>query len=172
MFQQLIPRSFLLLASLCTVYIIGTIGCGGGEDDNEWVGTWAIDTIDGQSFDDLNLEQAFAENFGAAEIDLTITANEWTFDSDGMMVVEFGVKFEVKDDGLDLSAEGSMKIIGTYVLSGSNYTLTPAQVEGTGLFEEDVDSVGPTDEDTGTWSRSGNTLTLISDDGSTMVFKK
>ncbi len=73
---------------------------------------------------------------------------------------------------MELSGQGSMKMTGTYTLSGSNYTLTPIKVEGTGIFEEDVEPVGPTDEDTGTWSRKGNTLTLISDDGSTIVFKK
>lgn len=88
------------------------------------------------------------------------------------MEVEFGMKFEVKEQGLAISGEGSMKITGTYSLTGDNYTLTPTNVEGTGLFEGDVDPVGPTDDDTGTWSRSGNTLTLNSDDGSTIVFKK
>lgn len=35
MFSQAISRSFLLLASLFVVLIIGIIGCGGDEDDNE-----------------------------------------------------------------------------------------------------------------------------------------
>ena len=168
MFGQVIPRSFLWLISLYAVLIIGIIGCGGdGDDDNEWGGTWALETIDGES-----LDQDLAEGFGDAEIDFDITANDWTFDSDGMMEVEFGMKFEVKEQGLAFSGEGSMKITGTYALSGSNYTLTPINVEGTGLFEGDVEPVGPTDEETGTWSRSGNTLTLNSEDGETLVFKK
>ena len=163
MFQQVIPRSFLWLISFYAILIIGIIGCGGDDDDNEWVGTWSLETIDGES-----LEQ----DFGDAEIDFDITANEWTFDDDGTMEVEFGMKFEVKEQGLAFSGEGSMKITGTYSLSGSNYTLTPTNVEGTGLFEGDVEPVGPTDEDTGTWSRAGNTLTLNSDDGEVIVFKK
>ena len=167
MFSQVIPRSFLWLVSIWAVLTIGIIGCGGDDDDNEWVGTWAMETVDGES-----LEQDFAEDFGDAEIDFDITANEWTFDSDGTMEAELGMKFEVSEQGFEFSGEGSMKMTGTYSLSGSNYTLTPTNVEGTGLFEEDVELVGPTDDDTGTWSRSGNTLTLNSDDGSTIVFKK
>jgi hypothetical protein len=168
MFGQVIPRSFLWLVGLYAVLTVGIIGCGGDEEDeNEWGGTWEIETIDGQS-----LDQSFAEDFGDAETDLSITANDWTFDSDGMMEVEFGMKFEVKEGGLTVSGKGSMKMIGTYTLSGSNYTLTPTEVEGTGLFEGEVESVGLTDEDTGTWSRSRNTLTLNSDDGTTIVFKK
>ena len=102
MFQQVIPRSFLWLVSIWAVLTIGIIGCGGDDDDNEWVGTWAIETIDGQSF-----EQGFAEEFGDA-IELSITANEWTFDSDGTMEMELGMKLEVKEQGLDVSGEGSI----------------------------------------------------------------
>lgn len=162
MFQQVIPRSFLWLVTLCVVLAIGVTGCGGDDDDNEWVGTWEIESVDGQS-----LDQSFAEDFG----DISITANDWTFDSDGMMEVEFGMKFEVKEEGLTISGEGSIKMTGTYVLSGSNYTLTPIEAEGTGLFEGETTVFG-SDEDTGTWSRSGSTLTLNNDDGSTIVFKK
>ena len=41
MFGQVIPRSFLWFVSLCAILIIGIIGCGGDDDDNEWVGTWS-----------------------------------------------------------------------------------------------------------------------------------
>ena len=166
MLQQVIPRSFLWLVSIWAVLTIGIIGCGGDDDDNEWVGTWAIESIDGES-----IEQAFAEGEELG-IDFSLVANSWTFNNDGTMEAELGIKFEVKEEGLAISGQVSMKIMGTYSLSGSNYTLTPTEVEGTGLFEGDVEPIGPTDEDTGTWSRSGNTLTLNSDDGSTIVFKK
>ena len=168
MFGQVIPRSFLWLVTLCVILVIGMVGCGGDDDENEWVGTWEMESVDGQ-----NVEQSFAEGFGDAETDLSITANDWTFDSDGMMEVEFGMKFEVKEGGFELSGEGSIKIMGTYTLSGSNYTLTPTELEGTGFFEgEETISFGDADEDTGTWSRSGSTLTLNNDDGSTLVLKK
>ena len=71
------------------------------------------------------------------------------------MEVEFAMKVEVKEEGLELSGQGSMKMTGTYSLSGSSYTLTPIEAEGTG-----------------TWSRKGNSLTLTSNDGTTIVFKK
>ena len=81
------------------------------------------------------------------------------------------MKFAVQEQGQSFSGEGSVKITGTYSLSGDSYTLTPTNAEGTGLFE-DVEPGRPTHEDTGTWSRSGNTLTLNSDDAATTVFKK
>ena len=164
MFQQVIPRSFLWLVSLYAVLTIGIIGCGGDDDDNEWVGTWAIESLDGE-----NLEQSLGEE-GA---NISIVTNSWTFNNDGTMEAELAIKFEVKEQGLEISGEGSMKMMGTYSLSGSSYTLIPTEVEGTGLFEGEAEPVGPADENTGTWSRSGNTLTLNSDDdGSIMVLKK
>ena len=163
MFWQMNPYS-LRLVSLCVVLIVGIIGCGGDEDDdNDWVGTWVLESVDGESFE---------ETFEEEGVSATIITNNWTFNSDGMMEVEFAMKFEAKEEGLELSGQGSMKMTGTYTLSGSNYTLTPIEVEGTGIFKEDVEPIGATDDDTGTWSRKGNTLTLYSDDGSTVVFKK
>ena len=74
------------------------------------------------------------------------------------------VKLESEGGGSEISIESSVKPTGTYSLSGFNYTLTTTTgSEGLGLGELD---------DTGTWSRSGNTLTLNSDDGTTIVFKK
>ena len=164
MFQQVIPRSFAWLVSLYAVLTIGIIGCGGDDDENDWVGTWTIETVDGENY------EQFLEEDGPEGANVSIVTNNWTFNDDGTMEAEFALKFEVTEQGLEISGEGSMKMMGTYSLSGSSYTLTPTEVEGTGLFEGEV--VGPTDEDTGIWSRSGNTLTLNSDDGSTTVFKK
>ncbi len=162
MSQPAICRPFLWLLSLCAVLIIGIVSCGGDEDDdNEWVGTWAMETVDGES-----LEQAFDEE----GVNASIVTYSWTFNNDGTMEVEFAMKVEVKEEGLELSGQGSMKMTGTYSLSGSSYTLTPMEAEGTGIFKEDP--FGPTDEETGTWSRKGNTLTLISDAGHVIVFKK
>ncbi len=164
MFEKEISRSFLWLVNLCVVLSIGIIGCGGdGDGANEWVGTWALEIIDGETF-----EETFAEE----GVDVSLDPNNWTFNADGTMEMEFGIKIEVKEEGLEISGKGSINITGTYSLSGSNYTLTPIEVEGTGLFEEEIEPVGPTDEDTGTWSRTRDTLTLNSDDGSTIVFKK
>ena len=169
MFGQVIPRSILWLVSIWAVLTIGIIGCGGDDDDNDWVGTWAIDSINGES-----IEQTFAERLAEREeleIDFSIL-NRWTFNDDGTMEGELGIEFEGKVEGIEFSGQGSIKMMGTYTLSGDSYTSTPTEVEGTGFFEGKVGIVGPTDADTGTWSRKGNTLTLNSEDGSTTVFKK
>ena len=167
MFQQVIPRSFLWLVCLCVVLIIGIIGCGGDDDDdnNDWVGTWAMETVDSQS-----LEQSFSGDFGEDGINVSITTNNWTFNDDGTMEAEIGLKIEAKEGGSEISANISTKATGTYSLSGSNYTITIITKEGeTGFFG---DPEGDPEEDTGTWSRKGNTLTVNSDDGETIVFKK
>jgi len=163
MFQQAIPRSFLWLVSLWAVLIIGIIGCSSEDDDNDWVGTWAMETVDGQS-----LEQSFEEDLGEEEINISIITNNWTFNSDGTMEAEYAFKLEAKEGGSEISLQISGKGTGTYSLSDSNYILTVTMEVGGGLFGDEVS----TDEDTGTWSRSGNTLTLNSDDGETIVFKK
>ena len=161
MFRQAIPHSFLWLVCISAVLIIGIIGCGGDDDENEWAGTWEIESIDGES-----LEQSLAADFGEESINLSIATNNWTFNSDDTMEAEFAVKIEAKEGGTEFSLQSSVKLMGTYSLSGSNYTLTiTTEGEATTFF-------GSADEDTGTWSRSGNTLTLNSDDGSTIVFKK
>ena len=166
MLQQVIHRSFLWLVSISAILIVGIIGCG-ADDDNDWGGTWSLETIDGE-----NLVQDFAKEFGEDGLELTITANEWTFSDDGTIEAAFGMKFELKEQGLEVSGQGSMKMMGTYSLSGSNYTLTIIEVETTGVFQGSVELTVPTGGDTGTWSRSGNTLTLNSDGGNTIVFKK
>ena len=169
MFGQVIPRSFLWLVSIWAVLTIGIIGCGGDDDDNEWVGTWAIATLNGQSFEQVLTEDA--EALGLA-VDFSILVNSWTFNEDGTMEMEVGIRFKLTEQGLELSGQGSMNITGTYSLSGSTYRLKPIKAEGTGLFADAIPAVAPTDEGTGTWSREGNTLTLHDDDGSTLVFKK
>ena len=163
MFGQVIPRSFLCLVSLYAVLTIGIVGCGGDEadDENEWVGTWAIESVDGES-----LEQTLAADFGEDSINLSIVTNNWTFNSDETMEAEFAVKLEAKEGGSEFSVQSSVKLMGVYSLSGSSYTLT-VTTEGA-----ETTFFGGTDADTGTWSRSGNTLTLNSDDGTTIVFKK
>ena len=165
MFQQVTPRSSFWLGTLYAMLIFGIIGCGGDDDDNEWIGTWAIERIDGES-----IEQTFAEGEELG-IDFSIVPNSWTFNDDGTMDAEFGIEFETKEEGFTISGSGGMRITGTYSLSGSRYTLTPTTVKGTGILEGAPPPIAAT-EDTGTWSREGNTLTLTNDDSSTIVFKK
>ena len=61
---------------------------------------------------------------------------------------------------------------GTYSLSGSDYSLTVTEV--TGEVETDAIDIELHFEDlaNGTWSISGDTLTLTGDGGSTVSLKK
>ena len=102
MFGQIIPRSSVCLVSIWVVLTIGIIGCGGDDDDNdggdnEWVGTWAVATIDG-----IDFEESFAA--------LGLPILKLTFHNDGTWNSEI--------EGL--LARG----MGTYSLSGSNYTIS------------------------------------------------
>ena len=164
MFQQAIPRPFLWLVTLCAILIIGVVGCGGDSDndDDGWGGTWEIESIDGQSY-----EQVFEEEFGGNEVDVSVVTNDWTFYDDGTIEVESKIKIEGGAGGSEITATISQSATGTYSLSGSSYTLT---LEITINFLGEAET--QTDEDTGTWSRAGNTLTLTSDDGEVIAFKK
>ena len=174
MFQQGIRRSVLWLVSLYAVLIMGIIGCGGDDDENEWVGTWELVSVDGETFEQAIAEDEELEELG---IEFSLDPNSWTFNDDGTMEVEFGMEFQVDEEGLAFSLQGAVKMIGTYSLSGSSYTFRITEVvEVTGLFEdfeeEELSPIDSTDDaDTGTWFREGNTLTLNSDDGSTATFK-
>jgi hypothetical protein len=139
------------------------VGCGGDSDnDDGWVGTWEIETVDGQSY-----EQVFEEEFGGNEVNVSVVTNNWTFNDDGTIEAETRIKIEGGQGGSEITATISQNATGTYSLSGPTYTLT---LEITINFFGEAET--ETDEDTGTWSRSGNTLTLNSDDGETIVFKK
>ena len=162
----------LLLVSLCAVLIIGVTGCG-QDDDNEWVGTWTLETVDGE-----NIQVQFAaiklllEAFGETETDFSYI-DIWTFDDDGTWDREVTIEIETAGDR-EIS---SFEIMGTYSLSDSNYTITVNELtvtaEGSSDFEEEVDA-GPElgDTETGTWSRNGNTLTLTGDSGQVLGLKK
>ena len=159
MFQQVIPRSFLWLATLCAVLIIGIIGCGGddnGADDNEWGGTWSLDTFDGQT-----LEQVLEQELGTEGVTVSIVTNNWTFNDDGTLEAE--ISFKIGNQGADsaFAITSSSKTTGTYSLSGSDYTLTLEEIPIASLKES-----------TGTWSREGDILTLNSDNGGSIAFKK
>ena len=145
MFGQVIPRSFLWLIGFYAILIIGITGCGGDDDDgdgdsgSEWAGTWSLESLDGQNY----------EAFWAA-LGFSIVTNSWTFHDDGTWDAE-----------LTLEGLPAVKSMGTYSLSGSNYTAT-------GLSE----ALDGTETDTGTWSRTGNNLTIFSNDGTVIVLTK
>ena len=164
MFQQVIPRSFLWLVTLCAILTIGIIGCGGDSDndDDGWVGTWEIESVDGQSY-----EQYFEEQLGGGAVNVSVVNNNWTFNDDETIEVEIQIKVEGGQGGSGITATISQNAAGTYSLSDSSYTFT-LEITINFLGEAETE----TEEDTGTWSRSGNTLTLNSEEGETIVFKK
>ena len=159
MYHQAIPHPFLWLVCFCGVLIFGIIGCGGNnseEEDNEWAGTWSLETFDGQT-----LEQVLEQELGTEGVTVAIVTNNWTFNDDGTLEAE--ISFRIGNQGGDsaIAITSSTKTTGTYSLSGSNYTLTLEEIPIASLKES-----------TGAWSRQEHTLTLNSDNGNTIVFKK
>ena len=157
MFGQVIPRSFVWFVSICAVLIIGIIGCNGGggsyggsyyeDKDNDWIGTWALETVDGQSWAQFLVEDG---------VNISIITNYWTFYNDGSLEAE--VVFELEPKGDEIIPIQN-KARGTYSLTDSIYEL---KFEGTDFFTDS----------TGTWSSTWSALTLNSDDGTTIVFGK
>ena len=70
MFRQV--NFYLLgLVSLCAILIIGINGCG-QDDDNEWLGTWTLETVDGQSIQaQFEAIKLLLEAFGETETNRT-----------------------------------------------------------------------------------------------------
>ncbi len=161
MFGQVIPRSFVWFVSLCVVLIIGIIGCNGGggggsfggsyyeDDDNEWIGTWALETVDGQNWAQFLVEDG---------VNISIITNDWTFYNDETLEVEVVFELEPKEDKI-ITIQNKAR--GTYTLTDSIYELK-FEGEGTDFFKDS----------TGTWSRTWSALTLNSDDDTTIVFGK
>ena len=159
MFQQAAPRLFLGLVSLYAVLIIGIIGCDGDdseEDNNEWIGTWSLEIFDGQS-----LEKVLEQELAPEGVTISIVINNWTFNNDGTLEAEIGFRLGNQESDSAIALTSSIKTMGTYSLSGSNYTLTLAEIPIASLKES-----------TGTWLREGNTLTLNSDSGNSIAFNK
>ena len=127
------------------------------EPDNDWVGSWSLETIDGET---LELP------FPPPDPNITVSTyrNEWIFRNDGTWSAEILFELTYTDQGaLSLINGGQMN--GTYELSGQEYKLMLQA--GGGFFLET-----PDEDDTGTWERVDDTLTLHSSDGSVVVFKR
>ena len=166
MHARTFSRSVLWLLGTFAILTIGITGCGDGESEagsNEWVGTWSLETIDGQS-----MEQNYS-HYGHA----TIFSNTWRFNSDGSLEGEITIKITPKQGGGLTPENGSIKFTGLYFLSGSNYTLSNGEAEATGFFArlDDAEGITTLENISGTWTRSGDTRTLISE-YNTSVFKK
>ena len=193
MFRPIVLSLFLAVFGICG--IIGSIGCGNLEillidltdpdpiepGDNEWIGTWTLESYQGLSlletlaeYDDYDeedwtflaadgsvvggalLEQAIAAFWsgdGVTGYDGSIT---YTFSGDGSMEIEIVIQLTLQGEDIQGILIGKDQIPGTYSLTGSNYAI------------EIGDEV-----ETGTWQRTGDTLTLNPDeaDGSTVLQK-
>jgi hypothetical protein len=181
---------FLGLVGLCAVLIVGVTGCGGDEDDNgeqviisdEWVGTWALETIDGKTLEQLLTEDEALSEGGIDpskdEVDLSVVTNNWTFNADGTWAWDLVITGELKAEGL--RATTTFKAMGTHSVSGSNCTILIEESDGTvTLFiggakalEDENDHFFKADIQNGTWLRAGDTLTLTDSYGGVIVFKK
>lgn len=159
LFQRAVPRLFLLIVTLYGALTVGIIGCGDDDsedDDNMWVGTWSLETYDGQG-----LEQVLEQELAPEGVAISIVTNNWTFHDDETLEAEISFRFGNQGSESAIALTSTLKTSGTYSLSGSNYTLTL----------EDI-PIAALKESTGTWSREGNTLILNSDDGDNIAFKK
>lgn len=172
-----IDLSLLWLVSLSTVLIIGSTSCGELGND-EWGGPWTLQTVDGQSIQQqVEAIELLIAAFGEDEIDISYT-DDWTFDGNGTW------HRDVTWSESTASAQETIPFgfMGTYSLSGANYTLTLTEGVFTTLTTDTDDVKGGIIEletesdfakiDTGTWTENGGTLTLTSDVGHVLVFKK
>ena len=193
MFKQVICGMLLAVAAIYG--LIGILGCGDinllildltdpdpiESEDNEWLGTWALESYQGLSlletlaeYDDYDdedwtfldadgsgvegdlLEQAIAAFWsgdGVTGYDGSIT---YTFSEAGVMEIEIVIRLELKVGDTQGMLVGKDQIPGSYALSVSAYT--------TEIYDE---------QETGTWQRTGDTLVLNPDevDGSTVLQK-
>ena len=157
MFGQTIPHSVLWLVCIWAVLSVGLSGCGG--DDYPWTGTWSLQTVDGE-----NWKLLFAL-FGATIED------KWTFHDDGTWELEMTVTV--------LSEKETVETSGTYSVTDTSFSMSSPDPEFSLdfsiSFEDDsLDSEQSSEpkEETGTWVRDGNTLTLTLSNGQVLVFEK
>jgi hypothetical protein len=183
-----------MLVAFCAVLIIGT-GCGDDSDTDkpvkpttpepvteiptDFVGTWSLETVDGQP-----LAQAFLEDDGFPEDEnlfkdepkVTITTNVWTFNEEGTWA--WAVELVVENKKQDIRVTKSLQVSGTYTVSASNYKMIAKEVKGKIIAvingqKIESDEADFFETDSGTWSRVGNTLTLKSStEDAVIVFKK
>lgn len=159
------------LVSLCAVLAIGFIGCGGGdsETDNDLVGTWTLESVDGATIQEtIDQFKQLAAAFGQV-LEISYT-EDWTFESDGMW--RRASTLVAPNDTGEVETN-SFEATGTYSLSGSNYSITITGTTGVDVTENIQANIDFDFADiiNGTWSISGSTLTLTGEGGTTLGFK-
>ena len=135
--------------------LIVLIGCGSDEDN--WVGKWRLHTID-----DETVEQVLNVS---AQTEVEIKKNEWEFHDNDTWDSEFEAETKLESAAVQQTRDIKITLKGSYTLSGSNYTLIISNVtqQQQVLFSQS--------RNTGTWERSGSTLTLNNDDDRVITFK-
>ena len=183
MYRQIGIRLFLGIAGLCG--IIGVSGCADLDvliidltdpdpiepADNEWVGTWALESYQGFSvletlaeYDDYDdedwtflnadgsavdgdlLEQAIAAFWSGAGVTGYDGSISYSFQNNGIMEIEIILRLQLTD--IQGVLVGRDQIPGNYSLRDSAYTTTIAD-----------------EIETGTWQRTRDTLILNPDGG-------
>lgn len=180
MFRHIVVSLFLGFIGLCG--IIGVIGCADLDvliidltdpapiepAENEWVGTWTLESYQGFSlletlaeYDDYDdedwtfidaegsavsgglLEQAIAAFWSGDGVTGYDGAISYSFHGEGIMEIEVVIRLQLQVGDIQGALIGRDEIPGSYSLIGSDYTT------------EIADEV-----ETGTWQRTGDTLTL------------
>ncbi len=193
MYRQIGINLFLGIVGLCT--IIGVIGCDNFEDliteiigpdpiepaDNEWGGTWALESYqglslleavaeyddyddedftfldaDGSAVDGVLLEQATAAFWSGAGVTGYDGTISYSFANDGIIEIEIVIRIQMQVQGIQGVLIGRDQLPGTYSLIGSAYTTVIAD-----------------EVETGTWQRTGDILILNPEgtDGLTVLNK-
>ena len=190
MFRQAVVSLLLGFVGLC-----GIIGCADFDvliiqiidddpiepEDNEWMGTWVIESYQGLSalealveYDDYDdedwtfldadgsvvdedlLEEAIAAFWSGDGVTGYDGSISYSFSGDGIMEIEIVIRLQLQVEDIQGVLVGKDQVPGNYSLIGSTYTT------------EISDEV-----ETGAWSRADDTLTLNPDgaDGSTVLKK-
>ncbi len=193
MFRQVVMNLFLGVIGICGLF--GFIGCDNFEalvaeiidpepiepEDNEWIGTWALESYQGLSlletlaeYDDYDDEDwtfldadgsvlegnlreqaiaAFWSGEGVTGYDGSIS---YSFHGAGIMELEIVIRLQLQVEDILGVLVGTDRIPGNYSVIGSAYT--------TETFDE---------VETGTWERTEDTLVLNPDgsDGLTVMKK-
>ena len=166
------------------------LSCGGDEEKREpeepsredIIGSWEIVSIDGETPDELA-----ASLFGEDEVETKATKKDYVFVADSSWYANLGFQGEIDlGNGLSVTFEMNFAINGKYTVSGSklsfvyesvNVILEPKDLwESIGITENDLEQQFRSDFlfdiESGTWSLSGNTLTLTNNGGNKTVLRK
>ncbi len=117
----------------------------------DWVGTWSLESIDGVGLNDLFAEDGQENVYGYSD---------WTFAEDGNWWASFYFEFTIE---AGIGGSFWMELSGTYALDGANYVLNIDTDAPDSFF-------GDSAPNTGTWRIEDDTLTLVDDAGSVIVF--